>query len=123
MKTADVRRDIPLLEEVIYLDAASTTPTPRPVVEAMNDYFYNYNANTGRGAYGIANKATQKMEEARTKMARFVNSEPDEIILTKNTTEAINLVAHSLKIGKGDNIVVPNIEHHSNLIPWINLKR
>lgn len=123
MKTADVRRDIPLLEEVIYLDAASTTPTPRPVVEAMNDYFYNYNANTGRGAYGIANKATQKMEEARTKMARFVNSEPDEIILTKNTTEAINLVAHSLKVGKGDNIVVPNIEHHSNLIPWINLKR
>ena len=84
-------------------------PTPRPVVEAMNDYFYHYNANTGRGAYGIANKASQKLEEARTKMARFVNSQPDEIILTKNTTEAINLVAHSLKMEKGITLWFPTL--------------
>ncbi len=122
MKTADVRRDIPLLEDVIYLDAASTTPTPRPVVDAMCDYFYNYNANTGRGAYQIAVRATEKLDEARNKIAGFVNSHPDEIIFTKNTTEAINMVAHGLKFEEGDNIVVPNIEHHSNLVPWLNLR-
>lgn len=122
MKTAQVRRDIPLLEEVIYLDAASTTPTPRPVVEAISDYFYNYNANTGRGAYRLAARATQKLDETRDKIASFVNSNPNEIIFTKNTTEAINMVARSLEFRKGDNIVVSNVEHHSNLVPWLNLQ-
>jgi cysteine desulfurase/selenocysteine lyase len=122
MKTADVRRDIPLLGDVIYLDAASTTPTPRPVIEAISDYFYNYNANTGRGAYRMAVKATQRLDEARNKIARFVKADPNEIIFTKNTTEAINLVANSLEFERGDNIVVPNIEHHSNLVPWLNLQ-
>ncbi|WP_321422936.1 cysteine desulfurase [uncultured Methanobacterium sp.] len=122
MKTSDVRRDIPLLEDVIYLDAASTTPTPRPVVDAMCDYFYNYNANTGRGAYQMAIQATQKLDQARNNIARFVNAYPDEIILTKNTTEAINMVARGLEFEEEDNIVVPNIEHHSNLVPWLNLR-
>ncbi len=122
MKTTDVRRDIPLLEDVIYLDAASTTPTPRPVIEAMCDYFYNYNANTGRGAYQMAIRATEKMDQARKKIAGFVNAYPDEIIFTKNTTEAINMVASGLEFEEGDNIVVPNIEHHSNLVPWLNLR-
>ncbi len=122
MKTADVRRDIPLLGDVIYLDAASTTPTPRPVVEAISDYFYNYNANTGRGAYRMAVKATQRLDEARNKIARFVKADPNEIIFTKNTTEAINMVARGLEFERGDNIVVPNIEHHSNLVPWLNLQ-
>jgi len=122
MKTTDVRKDIPLLEDVIYLDAASTTPTPRPVVDAMCDYFYNFNANTGRGANRLAVKATHKLDEAREKIARFVNSHPDEIIFTKNTTEAINMVAHGLEFEEGDNVVVPNIEHHSNLVPWLNLR-
>jgi cysteine desulfurase/selenocysteine lyase len=122
MKTTDVRRDIPLLADVIYLDAASTTPTPRPVVEAISDYFYNYNANTGRGAYRMAVKATQRLDEVRNKIARFVKADPNEIIFTKNTTEAINMVANSLEFERGDNIVVPNIEHHSNLVPWLNLQ-
>ncbi|MBU4547774.1 MAG: aminotransferase class V-fold PLP-dependent enzyme, partial [Euryarchaeota archaeon] len=74
METVDVRQDIPLLNDVIYLDAASTTPTPIPVVEAMCDYFYNYNANTGRGAYSMAVKATQKMIESREKVAGFINA-------------------------------------------------
>jgi cysteine desulfurase/selenocysteine lyase len=123
MKTADVRADIPLLEDFIYLDAASTTPTPRPVVEAMCDYFYHYNANTGRGAYRLAVKATQEMERARENVAGFIKASPNEIIFTKNTTEAINLVARGIKFRKGDRIVVSNMEHHSNLIPWINLKK
>jgi cysteine desulfurase/selenocysteine lyase len=122
MKTADVRRDIPLLDDVIYLDAASTTPTPRPVIEAISDYFYNYNANTGRGAYRMAVKATQRLDGARNKIAKFVKADPNEIIFTKNTTEAINMVANGLEFERGDNIVVPNIEHHSNLVPWLNLQ-
>jgi len=123
MKTTDVRRDIPLLDELIYLDAASTTPTPRPVVESMNDYFYNYNANTGRGSYGFVVKATHELELARKKIANFVNSYPEEIIFTKNTTESINIVAHGLSWNRGDNIIVSNMEHHSNLVPWFNLKK
>jgi len=123
MKTTDVRRDIPLLDELIYLDAASTTPTPRPVLESMNDYFYNYNANTGRGAYGLVVKATHELELAREKIAKFVNSNPEEIIFTKNTTESINIVAHGLNWNRGDNIIVSNMEHHSNLVPWLNLKK
>lgn len=122
MQTEDVRADIPLLENVIYLDAASTTPTPKPVVEAMCDYFYNYNANTGRGAYSLAVKATQKVKDAKFKVANFVNASPEEIIFTKNTTEAINIVAQGLHFEKGDSIIVPNIEHHSNFLPWLKLK-
>ncbi|MCK9151109.1 cysteine desulfurase [Methanobacterium alcaliphilum] len=122
MESADVRSDIPILEEVIYLDAASTGPTPQPVVDAMCDYFYNYNTNTGRGAYSLAIKTTQKMQEARQKVAGFVNAPPEEIIFTKNTTEAINIVAHGLNWEKGDSILVPNIEHHSNFLPWLRLK-
>lgn len=123
MESADVRADISILEEVIYLDAASTGPTPKPVVDAMCDYFYNYNTNTGRGAYSLAIKTTQKMQEARQKLANFINAKNEEIIFTKNTTEAINIVAHGLDFHKGDSIVVPNIEHHSNFIPWLKLKK
>jgi cysteine desulfurase/selenocysteine lyase len=123
METAEVRADIPLLEELIYLDAASTTPTPKPVVEAMCDYFYNYNANTGRGAYSLAVKATQKVKDSRLKIANFINATPEEIVFTKNTTEAINIVANGLSFKKGDSIIVPNIEHHSNFLPWLNLRK
>lgn len=122
MKTSDVRADIPFLKEVIYLDAASTTPTPQPVVDAICDYYYYFNSNIGRGAYRSAVKATQEFEKTRSKLAKFINCNPDDIIFTKNTTEAINLVANGFKFEKGDSIVVPNMEHHSNLVPWLNLK-
>jgi cysteine desulfurase/selenocysteine lyase len=123
MKINDVRKDIPFLDEVIYLDAASTTPTPQPVVDAMCDYYNHYNSNTGRGAYKSAVKATSEVERTRSKLAEFINGRPEEIIFTKNTTEAINLVAHGLNFNKGDSVIVPNIEHHSNLVPWLNLKK
>ena len=119
----NIRADIPLLEEVIYLDAASTTPTPKPVVEAMCDYFYNYNSNTGRGAYRMAVKSTKEFERARYRISKFINCKSSEVIFTKNTTEAINLVANGFDFKKGDSIIVPNIEHHSNFIPWLNLKK
>lgn len=118
----DIRPDFPLLEESIYLDAASTTPTPKPVVEAMCDYFYNYNVNTGRGAYKLAVKATNEFEKARSRISKFINAKPTEIFFTKNTTEAVNLVARGLPFRKGDSIVLPNVEHHSNFLPWLRLK-
>jgi len=123
MKTSDVRADIPLLEDIIYLDAASTTPTPRPVVEAMDEYYYHYNVNTGRGTYALSLKATEKIENTRETIAKFFKASSEEIIFTKNTTEAINLVSRGFNFRKGDKIVVSNMEHHSNLIPWLNLKK
>ncbi|AEG19316.1 aminotransferase class V-fold PLP-dependent enzyme [Methanobacterium paludis] len=123
MENADIRKDIPMLDEIIYMDAASTTPTPKPVVDAMCNYYYNYNANIGRGAYRTAVKASSEFEKARSKIAKFINSKPEEIIFTKNTTEAINLVAHGLDFKRGDSVIVPNIEHHSNFLPWLNLKK
>lgn len=122
-KNMDIRADIPLLNDLIYLDAASTTPTPEPVINAMNDYFHNFNANIGRGAYKTAVKATNKFENSREKIAKFINSAKNEVIFTKNTTEAINIVAKGIEFKKGDSIIVPNIEHHSNFLPWLNLKK
>lgn len=123
MKTAEIRRDIPMLDEIVYMDAASTTPTPKPVIDSMCDYYYNYNANIDRGAYRTAVKAGDEFEKARSKVAHFIKAMPEEIIFTKNTTEAINLVAHGLDFRKGDSVVVSNIEHHSNFLPWLNLKK
>lgn len=119
----NIRADIPLIDELIYLDAASTTPTPEPVVRAMCDYYHHFNANIGRGAYKTAVKATTNFENAREKIAKFINSLKNEVIFTKNTTEAINLVANGLEFKKGDSIIVSNIEHHSNFLPWLNLKK
>jgi cysteine desulfurase/selenocysteine lyase len=123
VKSSDIRKDIPLLNEIIYLDAASTTPTPEPVINAMVDYYHNFNANTGRGAYKTAVKSTTKFDDARKKIANFINCAKNEVIFTKNTTEAINIVAKGLDLNKGDSIIVPNIEHHSNFLPWLNLKK
>lgn len=123
MENSDIRADFPLLNEIIYLDAASTTPTPVPVIEAISDYYTNFNANTGRGAYKTAVKATTEFEKSRSKIAKFINSTPEEIIFTKNTTEAINLVANGFGLKKGDSVILTNIEHHSNLVPWLNLKK
>ncbi len=123
IKNSQIRAEIPLLNQIIYLDAASTTPTPEPVVNAMLDYYHNFNANTGRGAYKTAVKATTKFEDAREKIAKFINSAKNEVIFTKNTTEAINIVARGIDFKKGDSIIVPNIEHHSNFIPWLELKK
>lgn len=123
MKVAEVRADMPFLENVVYMDAASTTPTPKPVVDAMFEYYHSYNTNIGRGAYRAAIKATSEVSKTRSRLAKFINCDHDEIIFTNNTTQAINLVSHGFNFKKGDSIIVPNIEHHSNLVPWLNLKK
>lgn len=118
-----IREDFPILNSITYLDSASTSLTPMPVVESMNDYFMNYNSNAGRGAYKNAIKTTNKVNETREKIASFINAKPNEIIFTKNTTEGINLISNGFNFNKGDNIIISSIEHHSNFIPWLNIQK
>ncbi|HET7494242.1 MAG TPA: cysteine desulfurase [Candidatus Limnocylindrales bacterium] len=123
-----LRRDFPILDQEInghpltYLDSASSSQKPRVVIDAVDDYYRSYNANVHRGIYTIGEKATAAYERARATTARFINA-PDskEIVFTRNATEAINLVAYSWgrrNIGRGDQIVLTEMEHHANLVPW-----
>lgn len=123
-----IRRDFPILERqvhgrpLVYLDNAATSQKPLAVIEAMDDYYRRYNANIHRGVHTLAEEATRAYEDARRKVARFVNAySPREIVFVRNTTEAINLVAYSwgrANVGEGDVIVLSVMEHHSNLVPW-----
>jgi cysteine desulfurase/selenocysteine lyase len=123
-----IRRDFPILDQeinghrLVYLDSASSSQKPAVVLEAMDTYYREYNANVHRGIYTIGEKATAEYEAARAKVARFINA-PDshEIVFTRNATEAINLVAYSWgrkNISRGDAIVLTEMEHHANLVPW-----
>ncbi|MDD2340171.1 MAG: cysteine desulfurase [Methanosarcina sp.] len=118
-----VREDFPVLKEVVYLDSTATTQTPKPAVEAMVEYFYRYAGNHGRGAHRLAREATNRYEDARENVARFLNAEPSKTIFMKNTTEGINLVANSYPWEAGDHIVTTLLEHHSNLLPWLRLQK
>jgi cysteine desulfurase/selenocysteine lyase len=125
---AVIRRDFPILDQeinghrLVYLDSASSSQKPRVVIDAVDEYYREYNANVHRGIYTIGEKATAQYEKARAKVARFINA-PDshEVIFTRNATEAINLVAYSWgrrNISRGDVIVLTEMEHHANLVPW-----
>lgn len=122
-----IRGDFPILKQeidppLIYLDSAASSQKPNRVIEVLSDYYRTYNANIHRGIYRISEKATEQYEEARKKIARFINSpRASQIIFTRNTTESINLVAHSwgnANLRAGDEILVSVMEHHSNLVPW-----
>ena len=114
----DVRKDIPLTQEVIYFDNTATSLTPIPVVEAMNEYYLKYRANVHRGVHRLSQMATHKYEEARKIVADFLGAKFEEIVFTKNTSESLNLVALGLEWKKGDKIVTTPYEHHSDLLPW-----
>lgn len=124
MKTELIKNDFPIIKNknLIYLDSASTSLTPNQVIEAVNSYFLEFNANSGRGAYNLAIESTLSIEKTREKIANFINSKTDEIIFTKNTTEAINIIANGLNFDSNERVITSNMEHHSNLIPWLNLK-
>ena len=123
-----IREDFPILSRkvygkpLVYLDNAATSQTPRSVIRTLSEYYEEYNSNVHRGVHALSMEATDRFEEARRKVARFINAEaPDCIIWTRNTTEAINLVANTwaqTHIGPGDEIVLTEMEHHSNLVPW-----
>ena len=115
-----IKKDFPLLNSnLVYLDSASTTQKPQQVIDAISAYYESSNANIHRGVYTLSERATEQYEGTRAKTATFINAEkPEEIIFTRNTTEAINLVAYTLKIAENDEIIVSELEHHSNLVPW-----
>lgn len=124
-----IRRDFPVLNQevhpgkkLVYLDSAATSQKPEAVLDAMDDFYHRYNANIHRGIHVLAEAATDLYEKAREKIARFVNAgSPEEVIYTRNTTEAINLVAFSWgrkNLKAGDVVVLTEMEHHSNLVPW-----
>ena len=120
---APARADFPVLPHtgVAYLDSGATSQTPLPVIDAMDAYYREYRASIHRGIYPIAALATEAYETAREKVAAFAGSAPGETVFTRNATEAINLVAYSwgsANVGAGDLIVVTEMEHHSNIVPW-----
>jgi cysteine desulfurase/selenocysteine lyase len=123
LDVATIRRDFPILETgIAYLDSANTSQRPRQVTDAMLDYFQRYNSNIHRAAYKIAEEATERYEGTREKVRAFINAaSTKEIIYTRGTTEAINLVAYSWgrkNVKKGDLIVLTILDHHSNIVPW-----
>ncbi len=123
-----VRNDFPILKRkingkpIVYLDNAATSQKPRQVIEAVERFYEEYNANIHRGIYSISEEATAAHENARAKVARFINAQsPEEIVFVRGTTEAINLVADSwgrTNIGPSDGIMLTEMEHHSNIVPW-----
>ncbi|NJE09762.1 aminotransferase class V-fold PLP-dependent enzyme [Thermococcus sp. MAR1] len=121
----DVRKDIPLTGEVIYFDNTATSLTPRPVVEAMDEYYLRYRANVHRGIHRLSQMATHRYEESRKIVADFLNARFEEIVFTKNTSESLNLVALGLEhlFKPGDKIVTTPYEHHSDLLPWQRLAK
>ena len=129
---AKLRADFPLLDgtrcgqRLVYLDSAASAQPPRAVLEAMDEYYATTHANVHRGVYRIAEEATRRYEEARASVGRLLNAPvPErEIVLTKNATEAINLVAYAWgrrELRRGDVVVLTEIEHHANLVPWLML--
>ncbi|MBA4453756.1 MAG: cysteine desulfurase [Nitrosopumilaceae archaeon] len=125
----NIRKDFPILartvrenKTLVYLDNASTTQKPNQVIDAINDYYRNHNANIHRAVYALAEEATELYEGTRDKVANFINvKNRNEIIFVRGTTEAINLVAYAwgrANVNEGDIIVTTEYEHHSNIVPW-----
>ena len=124
-KADDLRKEFPIFTErknLVYLDSASTTQKPQTVIDTISSYYSNYNANVHRALYQIGEKATNEYEQVREKVKKFLNvPNSHEIIFTRSSTESINLVAYSWgnsNINKEKGVLVSEMEHHSNLVPW-----
>ena len=138
LDVARIRKDFPILERtvrdgqpLVYLDSANTSQKPRQVLDALADFYERHNANIHRATHQLGEEATQAYEGARATVAGFIGAaEPAEVVFTKNVSEAINLVAYSMSnasaarsggrfaLGPGDEIVITEMEHHSNIVPW-----
>ncbi len=122
------RADFPILRQrihgrpLVYLDNAATTQRPQAVIEAITRFYEQDNANVHRGVHLLSERATKRYEDARAKVARFIGAaDPREIVFVRGTTEAVNLVAQTFgraRVGPGDEVLVTNLEHHSNIVPW-----
>ena len=129
LDVSKIRQDFPILKRkingnktLVYFDNAATTQKPMSVINAICNYYMNYNSNIHRAVHQLAEEATLEYEKTREKVARFINARSsDEIIFTRNATEAINLISYSwarTNIRKDDKVVLTEIEHHSNIVPW-----
>lgn len=119
--------DFPALKssEYAYLDSAATCQVPQPVIDAISNYLTNGHGNPGRGFHQFSHSASELLRQCRQKLGKFIGAQPEQIIFTKSTTESINLVAYSLrnKLNAEHSILVTNLEHHSNLLPWQRLSQ
>lgn len=122
-----VRKDFPILQRqvhgkpLVYLDSANTAQKPEAVIQAVDDFYRQHNANVSRAVHQLGSEATEAYEGARKRLAAFVNVHPNDLVLTSGTTQAINLVAYSFALPRlqaGDVILVTRMEHHANLVPW-----
>ncbi|BBN98381.1 cysteine desulfurase [Sporolactobacillus terrae] len=128
MDIQTIRKDFPILDQqvnghqLVYLDNAATSQKPTSVIQTMVDYYERYNSNVHRGVHTLGTLATDRYEEAREKIRRFIHAKSDkEIIYTTGTTQSLNLIAYGYglaRLGEGDEIVISPMEHHANLIPW-----
>ena len=131
LDVAAIKADFPILsrrihdQRLVFLDSAASSQKPRQVLDAMDRYYETTHANVHRAAYTLAEEATNAMEGGRAKVARFIGAaQPEEIVFTKNATEAINLVARSwgaANLGPGDAVLLSQLEHHANIVPWQQL--
>jgi cysteine desulfurase/selenocysteine lyase len=121
-----IRKDFPILErtlagghQLVYLDSANTSQKPQVVIDAMVDHLEHHNANIARAMHQLGAESTEAFEAARDTVAAFINARSrDEVVFTKNATEALNLVARTFPLGPGDRVVITEMEHHSNIVPW-----
>jgi len=132
MNIQKIRSNFPILSKkinknkLIYFDNSATTQKPKSVIDAEQYYYLNFNANIHRGIHYLAEKSEKLYEQSKAETAKFINSKPEEIIYTKNTTESLNILAYSLCLNylkKGDLILISEAEHHSNLVPWQQLAK
>jgi len=130
----EYRKDFPIMNreingnKLIYLDNGATTQKPKQVIDAISNFYSNYNANTHRGAYQLSLEASEAYEESKKVVAKFISADHwQEIVYTRNATESINLVANSLikskMLRKGDAVLISKMEHHSNIVPWLELQK
>jgi len=131
MNVEQIRKDFPILnikvngKPLIYLDNAATSQKPRQVIGAMADFYQNYNSNIHRSIHKLGEEATLAYEKSHKKVADFINADFEEIVFTRGTTESINLLAYSLtqELNQGDEIIITQMEHHSNFVPWQQLAK
>jgi cysteine desulfurase/selenocysteine lyase len=123
----EIKKDFPILSSnITYLDNSATTQKPSSVIDGYKEFYENSNANVNRGIYKLSEKATSLYEHTRELVAKYINSDISEVIFTRNTTESINLVMYSWgeeNIKKGDTILLTEMEHHSNIVPWVELAK
>lgn len=126
MDVNKIRKDFPILKEkvnghkLVYVDNSATTQKPKIVIDSLVEYYTKYNSNVHRGIHTLSEKATSEYENVRNKVAKFINCSENEIVFTKGTTDSLNLVAFGLAhlLKKGDEIVISQMEHHANFVPW-----